>query len=330
MAFFEDKVVVVTGASAGVGRALVRELARRGAKIGLIARGTDGLEAAAAEVRDAGSVATAVSADVADPEAVEHAARRIEDELGPIDGWINNAMASVFARVTDVTPAEFKRVTEVTYLGAVHGTQSALRRMIPRNRGFITQIGSALAFRGIPLQGPYCAAKHALQGFTESLRTELLHDHSEIALCIVHLPAVNTPQFDWVKSKLERRAQPVPPIFEPEVIADGILWATEEGKRQLLLGMPTVKTVWGSRLAPAIVARVLADKGFELQQTDEPEDPTRPDNLWEPVPGDHGARGRFESRAKDRSFELWLARNKRWVGAGALAALGTFALLHRR
>ena len=331
--FFEDKVVVVTGASAGVGRALVRALAHRRAKIGLIARGEDGLAAARAEVEAAGSRALEAPADVADPDAVEHAARKIERALGPIDVWINNAMTTVFARAVDITPAEYERVTKVTYLGTVHGTQAALRRMIPRNNGVIVQVGSALAFRGIPLQSAHCAAKHAVQGFCESLRSELIHDRRNIHISMVHLPAVNTPQFDLVKSKLDHRAQPVPPIFEPELMADGILWAIEHRKREFLLGGPTVKAAWGNRFFPSVADRILAKRGFEQQQTEELEDPSRPHNLWQPVPGDHGARGRFEKRAKDSSAQLWLAMNKGLVGGALLTVAGVllFApLLFRR
>jgi short-subunit dehydrogenase len=305
----------------------------RGANVGLIARGMDGLRAAVTEVESSGSRAIAAPADVADPDAVEGAARKIQETFGRIDIWINNAMCSVFARSVDVTPAEFERVTHVTYLGTVYGTQAALRRMIPRNSGIIAQVGSALAFRGIPLQPAYCAAKHAVQGFTESLRTELLHDRIDVHMCMVHLPAVNTPQFEWVKSKLEHRAQPVPPIFEPELIAEGILWAIERRKRELLIGLPTWKAVWGNRFFPGIVDRVLAKRGFDLQQTEEPEDPNRPHNLWEPVPGDHGARGRFDARSKDASAQLWLTMNKGVVGAALVATLGAavlFRLASRR
>jgi NADP-dependent 3-hydroxy acid dehydrogenase YdfG len=295
------QVVVVTGASAGVGRATARAFAREGVAVGLIARGRERLEAAASEL----DRAHAVSADVADADAVERAAAEIEDALGPIDVWVNNAMATVFAPFKDVTPDEFRRATEVTYLGSVWGTQAALRRMLPRDRGVIVQVGSALAHRGIPLQGAYCGAKHALQGFLESLRAELLHDGSNVRLTMVQMPALNTPQFTWSRSKMSRRAQPVPPIFQPEVAADAIVWAAQNPHRELLVAWPTIKTVYGNRVAPGYVDRYLAKNGYDAQQTGEPEDPNRPDNLFEPVPGDQAARGPFDDQAKPRSLELW-------------------------
>jgi len=323
-----EQVVVITGASAGVGRATARAFARRGAAVGLLARGRDGLEGARRDVEALGGRALAVPADVADPGQVEAAADAVETQLGPIDVWVNNAMVSVFSPIVEMTPDEVRRVTEVTYLGQVYGTLAALRRMRPRNRGTIVQVGSALAFRGIPLQAAYCAAKHAVQGFTESLRAELLHEGSRVHVGLVHLPALNTPQFDWVKSRLPRRAQPVPPVFQPEVAAQAILYAVDHRVRELAVGFPTLLAIWANRLAPAAVDRYLARTGYRSQQTDEPEDPHRPHNLWSPVPGDAGAHGRFDQRAHGQSLHLWLVTHRRWLAAGA-AALGTMVLLGR-
>lgn len=320
-------VVVITGASAGVGRATVRRFARDGARIALIARGEDRLEAAAREVEAAGGEALVIRADVADAGAIEAAAARTEERFGPMDIWINNAMTSVFAEVTDVTAEEYRRVTEVNYLGYVHGTLSALKRMIPRDRGRIVQVGSALAFRGIPLQAAYCASKHAIEGFTDSLRTELIHNGSQVKVHSVHLPAVNTPQFEWVLSRLPNRAQPVPPIFQPELAADAIHWAAHSDRAVLYVGMPTVKTVVGQRLAPRLLDHYLARTGYDGQQTDEPRSDSL-DNLWEPVAGDFAARGRFDDRARDRSHQLWASRNRRWLalaGGAVLAAAGVIA-----
>ena len=328
------QVVVITGASAGVGRALAREYARRGAAIGLIARGQDGLDGACRDVRELGGTPLALPLDVADDDAVERAATTVEAELGPIDIWINNAMASVFSPVRDLAADEIRRVTEVTYLGAVYGTMAALRRMLPRDHGTIVLVGSALAYRGIPLQAAYCGAKHAMQGFHDSLRTELAHDGSKVRVTMVQLPAVNTPQFGWVKSRLPNRAQPVPPIYQPEVIARGIAWAAAhpDARRELNIGLPTVKAIWGQKAVPSFADRVLAGSGYEDQQTDEPEDPDRPNNLWEPVPGDHGAHGAFDGIARQRSLQLW-ANIHRELLAGAAAVLGlglaTWTLRHR-
>jgi NAD(P)-dependent dehydrogenase (short-subunit alcohol dehydrogenase family) len=298
------RVVVVTGASAGVGRATARAFAGEGASLGLIARGLDGLEGARCEAEAAGVRALVLPADVADAGAIESAAERVERELGPIDVWVNNAMVSVFAPADRTRPEEFRRVTEVTYLGAVHGTLSALRRMKARGRGVIVQVGSALCYRSIPLQAAYCAAKHALKGFTESLRCELLHERSPVHLTMVHLPALNTPQFDWSRSRMARESQPVPPIFQPEVAADAIVWASRRRRREVWVAWPTVKAILAERVAPAVADRYLARNGFEAQQTAEPARP-RPDNLWEPLPGDRGAHGRFDERARGRSLEWW-------------------------
>ena len=318
------QVVVVTGASAGVGRATVRAFARRGADIGLIARGIDGLEAARAEVEAAGGHAIIVPADVADANAVDAGAEEIEAVLGPIDVWVNNAMASVFSPVKALQPDEIRRVTEVTYLGVVHGTLAALRRMLPRDRGTIVQVGSALAYRGIPLQAAYCGAKHAIQGFTESLRCELLHDRSNVHVTMVHLPAMNTPQFDWVKSRLPREPQPVPPIYEPEVAADAIVWAASHRRRELSVGAPTAIAIWGNKVAAGLADRYLARTGFESQQTDQPADPLRPDNLWKPLAGDHGAHGRFGDRSWRSSEQTWLNEHLPAL-AGALLSSIVFA-----
>ncbi|HET7435742.1 MAG TPA: SDR family oxidoreductase [Thermoanaerobaculia bacterium] len=315
-------VVVITGASAGVGRAVACMFAKRGARIGLIARGLERLESAKREVESLGGQALIVQADVADADRVERAAELVEEAFGSIDIWVNNAMASVFAPVKELTADEVKRVTEVTYLGYVHGTMAALRRMLPRNHGTIVQVGSALAYRGIPLQAAYCGAKHAIQGFNDSLYAELLHDGSDVHLTMVNLPAINTPQFDWVLSKLPRRAQPVPPIFQPEVAAQAIVWAAYHRRRELNVGWPTTKAVIGNNLAPWYADRYLAKNGFDSQQTSEPEDPERPNNVWEPVPGDtHGTHGRFDARTKDMSWQLLANENR-----GVLWALGGVAL----
>ena len=319
----QPRVVVVTGASAGIGRAIARMFAAEGAHVGLIARGRDGLEGARLEVEAAGGRALVLPLDVADAEAVERAAERVEAELGPIDVWVNNAMASVFSPIKKMTPDEFRRVTEVTYLGYVHGTLSALERMLPRDRGVIVQVGSALSYRAIPLQSAYCAAKHAVKGFTESLRSELIHDQSHVRVTMVHLPAHNTPQFGWVKSRLPNKAQPVPPIFQPEVAAEAVLWAARDPKRERWVGWPTVKAILGERVIPGYLDRYLAKRGYAGQQTDEPADPDRPHNLWEPVPGDHGAHGVFDRRARNRSWFLWASmRRGRFLlgGAGLLVA----------
>src|SRR5947207_1444162 len=318
------QVVVITGASAGVGRATVRAFARQGADIGLLARGADGLEAARREVEAEGGRALALPTDVADAGQVEAAAERVERELGPIDVWVNNAMVSVFSPVKELRADEIRRVTEVTYLGVVHGTLAALRRMLPRDRGAIVQVGSALAYRGIPLQAAYCGAKHAIQGFTESLRCELLHDGSRVHVTMVQLPAMNTPQFDWVKSRLPRKPQPVPPIYAPEIAADAIVWAASERRREMSVGAPTVAAIWGDKIASGLLDRYLARTGYDSQQTNEPADPDRQDNLWYPLSGDHGAHGRFESRTSRISIQTWANEH---LGALAGVALGSVALM---
>lgn len=314
------EVVVITGSSAGLGRAAAWEFARHGASIGLIARGVDGLKAAKREVESLGGKAIILPADVADFQAVESAAEKVEKEFGPIDIWVNNAMASVFSPVKKMKAEEYKRVTEVTYLGVVYGTLAALRRMLPRNRGTIVQVGSALAYRSIPLQSAYCAAKHAIAGFTDSLRCELIHDKSKIHLTMVQMPALNTTQFGWVKSRLKHKAQPVPPIFQPEVGAKAIYWAAHHRRREVYVGGPTVEAIVGNKIAPGILDHYLGRTGYSSQQTSEPENPNRPDNLWRPVPGDHGSHGTFDSRAHEHSFELWADLNRWWIALGMAAA----------
>jgi NAD(P)-dependent dehydrogenase (short-subunit alcohol dehydrogenase family) len=314
----EGKVVVVTGASSGVGRATARELARRGARVGLIARGADGLAGARADVEAAGARALAAPADIADATQVEGAAELIEHELGAIDVWVNDAMTSVFAPFWQIEPEEYRRTTEVTYLGAVYGTMAAVRRMRARNAGTIVQVGSALAYRGIPLQSAYCGAKHAMQGFTESLRCELLHEQSNVRITMVQLPAINTPQFDVVRSRLPRRAQPVPPIYQPEVAARAIAWAAEgHDRREVWVGGSTAITIAGNNLAPGLGDHYLGRTGFDSQQTKEPEDPDHPDNLFEPLAGDRGAHGRFDNQAHGRSLQLFVAMRRRTLLAAA-------------
>jgi NAD(P)-dependent dehydrogenase (short-subunit alcohol dehydrogenase family) len=317
-------IVVVTGASAGVGRAVVRAFAQKGAWIGLLARGIDGLEAARQEVEAAGGKALVLPTDVADPEQVEAAAEQVEAEFGPIDIWVNNAMTSVFSPFHQMTAEEFRRVTEVTYLGVVYGTMSALRRMRPRNQGVIVQVGSALAYRGIPLQSAYCGAKHAIEGFTESVRSELIHDDINVHLTMVQLPALNTPQFRWVKSRLPNKAQPVPPIYQPEVAAEAILYAAYHKRREITVGFKNSVIVWGNKFFPGIGDRYLARTGYKSQQMDEPRDPDRPHNLWEPVAGDPGARGEFNQRAKAGSWQLWANTHRQKLAVAA--GLGGLAL----
>jgi NAD(P)-dependent dehydrogenase (short-subunit alcohol dehydrogenase family) len=329
----QPEIVVITGASAGVGRAIARAFAKRGAHIGLVARGHEGLEGARQDVERAGGKALVIPTDVSNPDQVEAAAQKVEETFGPIDIWINDAMASVFSPVREMTPEEFKRVTEVTYLGYVYGTMAALRRMLPHNQGRIIQIGSALAYRGIPLQAAYCGAKHAIQGFTESLRTELIHDKSNVKITMVQLPAVNTPQFSWVKSRLPHKAQPVPPIYQPEVIADAVTWVADHYRRQLFVGLSTVIVIQANKIVPAIGDWYLGKTGFKSQQTNEPENPNRPNNLYGPVDEnrDHGAHGSFDERAIQKSWQLWADTHRPMlalVGAG-IASIFAAAIVWR-
>jgi NAD(P)-dependent dehydrogenase (short-subunit alcohol dehydrogenase family) len=316
------EVVVVTGASAGLGRAIVERFARDGSAIGLVARGRERLEDAQRSVESLGGKAVVLPLDVADAGAVEEAAATVERELGEIDVWINNAMVSVYSPIKEMPAEEFRRVTEVTYLGYVYGTLAALKRMLPRDRGVIIQVGSALAHRSIPLQSAYCAAKHAIMGFHESLLSELIHDGSRLRATMVQMPAMNTPQFDWAKSRLPHRTQPVPPIFQPEVGADAVHHAVRHDVgRELLVAWPTVKAVYGEKLVPAYIDRKLGREGYASEQTEIPADPARPDNLWGPAPGNYAAHGPFDDRSKDRSLELWIAKHRPWLKlAGATAA----------
>jgi NAD(P)-dependent dehydrogenase (short-subunit alcohol dehydrogenase family) len=325
----DPRTVVITGASAGVGRATARLFAERGANVGLIARGREGLEGVSREVEGRGASAVPVAADVADPDRVETAAETVEAELGPIDVWVNNAMVTVLAPLDEMDPEEFRRVTETTYLGTVHGTMAALRRMRPRDRGAIVQVGSALAYRGIPLQSAYCGAKHAIEGFSESVRAELLHDGSGVHLTMVQLPALNTPQFDWCRTRLPNRPQPVPPIYQPEVAARAIAWAASHRRRELMVGGPTLKVVLGNKLAAGLGDRYLARTGYDSQQTDEPLTEDREDNLFEPVDRDVGAHGRFDDEARDDSIQL-RASTKRAPLAGAIAGIAAAAAAIRR
>jgi NAD(P)-dependent dehydrogenase (short-subunit alcohol dehydrogenase family) len=328
------RVVVVTGASAGLGRAIVREFAKEGAAIGLIARNPEALESARAEVEALGGSAMVLPLDVADAAAVEQAAERVEAELGPIDVWVNNAMTSVFSPVEQMQADEYKRVTEVTYLGFVYGTLSALKRMRSRNSGVIIQVGSALAYRSIPLQSAYCGAKHAMKGFTEWLLCELIHDGSNVKVSMVHMPALNTPQFGWVKSRLPRHPQPVPPIYQPEVGARAVVWASRHAPREMLVAYPTVEAVLGEKAVPAWLDKHLADTCYKNQQTDQPADPDRPNNLWHYVPGDAGAHGIFDSQSKPVSPELWIRTHAGVIAliAGGLvsAAVGVVGAMKRK
>lgn len=320
------ETVVITGASAGVGRAAVRAFAERGARIGLLARGRDGLEGARREVEAAGGQALVLPTDVSDPAQVEAAAAQVEATFGPIDIWVNNAMVSVFSPFKEMTPDEFRRVTEVTYLGVVYGTMAALKRMLTRDRGTIVQVGSALAARSIPLQSAYCGAKHGIAGFTDSVRSELIHDRSKVHLTMVQMPALNTPQFSWVRSRLPRKPQPVPPIFQPEIAAEAIYYAAHHRRRTIEVGAPTVLAMQANKIAPGLIDEYLGWTNYDAQQTDQLADPDRRDNLFEPLPGDHGAHGSFDGRARDFSPQLWANLNRGWLALAAgvvvLACLG--------
>jgi short-subunit dehydrogenase len=320
-------VVAITGASAGVGRATAHEFAKQGYSVGLLARGQERLESAKLEIEELGRSAVAIPVDVADAGAVEAAASMVETELGPIDVWVNNAMATVFAPFMDTEADEFRRAAEVTFLGSVWGTMSALRLMKPRDQGVIVQVGSALAYRGIPLQSAYCASKHALQGMLESVRTELMHEGSNVRLTMVQLPALNTPQFTWSRAKMAHQPQPVPPIFQPEVAAEAIVFAAHHPRRQVMVGWPTVKAIVGNAVAPGVADHYLADEGYAAQQTDQPMRHDRPGNLFEPVAGDQGAHGPFDAHAKTFSLQLWATKHRRALGLAGASAV-TAAVLN--
>ncbi len=324
------QVVVVTGSSGGIGRATALAFAARGAKVALLARGEEGLAGAARDVEARGGIALPIPTDVADPDQVEAAAAKAEQELGPIDVWVNVAFTSVFSEFKNIKPEEYKRVTEVSYLGYVYGTMAALKRMLPRDAGTIVQVGSTLAYRGIPLQTAYCGAKHAIQGFHESLRCELLHDQSNVHVTMVQMPAVNTPQFDWVLSRLPKPAQPVPPIYQPEVAAHGVLYAADHPKRrEYWVGGTTMGTLAANAVAPGLLDRYLAKTGYESQEDDRPESPDRPVNLWEPADGprghDYTAHGSFDSKAKPRSAQLWASQHHGLLGGALLGLAGAAA-----
>jgi short-subunit dehydrogenase len=328
---FKGKVVVVTGASAGVGRATVREFAKQGANLALLARGKDGLEGAKREVEQMGGKALIFSIDVADADAIERAAAETEEQLGPIDIWVNNAMNSVFSPVKKMKAEEYKRVIEVTYLGQVYGALSALKRMLPRDKGSIVFVGSALAYRGIPLQSAYCGAKHAIEGFYDSLRSELMHDKSQVKTTMVQLPALNTTQFGFVKSRLPNKPRPMGMIFKPEVAAKAIVFAAGNNRREVFVGSPTVKAIIGNKFVPGYADWVLAKNGYEGQQTNELADPNKPHNLWEPIPGDHGAHGPFDEQSHSFSPQLWATMNRGWLAAASIVlAAGVTYLLNSK
>ncbi|HEY0876629.1 MAG TPA: SDR family oxidoreductase [Vicinamibacterales bacterium] len=325
----QDPVVVVTGASSGVGRAVARAYGQRHARVGLVARNSDALAACEAEIREAGGEALVCPTDVVDANAVERAASLVEERLGPITTWVNVAMATVFAPVKDTTAEEYRRVTEVTYLGYVHGTLSALRRMLPRDRGTIVQVGSALAYRSIPLQSAYCAAKSAIRGFTDSLRCELIHDGSHVRLTHVHLPAVNTPQSTRQRNKMPKQQQPVPPLFTPESIAEAILWAAEHAPREMLLGLPTMSAVWGQKFIPGLLDHYLAHSGWDPQFVDEP-NRQQGDILFETLPGDPGAHGPYRDRERGPDVQMQLRMQPMATAAAMALIVGGAALLLRR
>jgi NAD(P)-dependent dehydrogenase (short-subunit alcohol dehydrogenase family) len=315
-------VTVITGASAGVGRATAREFARRGWAVALLARGSEGLAAAAADVEECGGRALVIPTDVADHLQVERAADRVIDAFGRIDVWVNNAFAGIFSPFMDITPEEFCRVTDVTYLGQVHGTRAALRHMLARDSGAIILVGSALAYRGIPLQSAYCAAKHALQGFQDSVRSELLHRKSRVRLVMVQLPGVNTPQFDWVRSHLRGSPQPIGAVYEPEVAARAIWLAAHSRRKQLIVGAPAWQAIFADKIASPMLDRFLAATAVDGQQDEQPAAQDRPDNLFAPVPGDHGAHGRFGAIARRKSPLLWASSHRKSAGAAALLLAG--------
>ena len=321
------KVAVITGAGAGVGRATVEEFARQGFDVALLSRDPERLERAASELRRHGVRALPIPTDVADPAAVEAAADRVESELGPIDVWVNIAMATVFSPVAKLTAEEVERGTKVTYLGQVHGMMSALKRMRVRNRGTIVNVGSALAYRSVPLQSIYCGAKAAIRGFTDSLRSEIIHDKLDVHLTMVDLPAVNTPQFDWALNKMGRKAKPVAPIFQPEVPARAIFFAATHRRRDIWVGWPTVKAILANRIAPGLLDRYLAKTGYSGQLSAQPTAPDAPANLFAFVPGDYGAHGRFDARSRNRSWEMFTDRHK--TAALTISAVGLVLAAHQ-
>jgi NAD(P)-dependent dehydrogenase (short-subunit alcohol dehydrogenase family) len=312
------EVVVITGASAGVGRAVAHAFAKHGAQIGLLAREPKTLEDARREVESLGGRAIAIPTDVADDAQVEAAAEAVEAQLGPIDIWVNDAMATIFSRFVDIEPAEFRRATEVTYLGAVYGTMAALKRMVPRDRGAIVQVGSALAYRAIPLQSAYCGAKFGMRGFTDSVRTELLHDGSRVWITMVQLPAVNTPQFNWCRTKLPHHPQPVPPIFQPEVAGEAVYWAAHHRRRELVVGFSAVKAIVGNKLAPRLADRYLSRTAFRSQQIESMPPESGSGNLFDPMPN-AATHGIFDARARSRSYQLWATTHRPLVAATAAA-----------
>lgn len=321
----KPEVVVVTGASAGLGRAIVEEFARHGAQIGLLARGRERLEEAKREAELLGGKALALPTDVADYAQVERAAETVEREFGPIDIWVNDAMVGVMSPVKEMQPPEYRRVTEVTYLGQVHGALVALKRMLPRDRGKIVLIGSALAYRGIPLQSAYCGAKHAIEGFADSLFAELIHDKSKVSVTTVQMPAMNTPQFNWVKTRMPRKPQPVPPIYQPEVAARAVYWAAHHKRRRMDVGLSTGIVITGNKFAQWLGDWYLGKTGYKSQQYDGEVPATRPDNLWEPAPGKYGAHGDFDARAKSRSFQVWVNTHRGLVGGAVLGVTAVSA-----
>jgi short-subunit dehydrogenase len=320
------EVVVITGAGAGLGRAVVQAFARRGAHIGLVSRGEERLQDAKREVEELGGKALVLPGDVSDPETTERAAAQTEAAFGPIEIWVNDAMTTVFSPFHQMAAEDFKRVTEVTYLGFVYGTMAALKRMRPRNRGIVVQVGSALGYRSIPLQSAYCGAKHAIIGFTDSIRSELIHDHSDVHITVVQMPALNTPQFTWCKSNMPRKAQPVPPIFQPEVGAEAVYWAAHQRHREVFVGWPTARAIWGQRLLPGLLDHLAARLAWDGQMYDGAAPANQPNDLYAPVPGHQGAHGEFDSRARTSSWEMQLTTRASHI---ATAVYRVFAPLAR-
>ncbi len=326
----ENRVVVITGASSGIGRACARAFGATGANVALIARSQPALEAAAGEITAAGGHALSLPLDVADSDAVQKGAAAVEQQWGHIDVWVNNAMVSVFSPAMQMNMQEFRHVTEVNYLGCVYGTMAALASMVPRDSGVVVQVCSALAYRSIPLQSAYCASKAAMRAFSDSVRTELLHDGSKVRISTLILPAVNTPQFDVVRSRLPRHPQPVPPIYQPELIADAVLYACRHGVREMVIGGSALKAVVGQKIAPGLLDRYVGRTLYDAQQTDQPINPDRPDNLFAPLPGDPGAHGDFDSKARSRSLQLWARMHPRVSAIGLLAAMALGQRLLRK